>query len=377
MVDNSRTYLVITPFFPSECSFVGSYIFDQLNEIRKQSDFNIHIIKVVSLLSKERDYSFGGFTVRVFKLIDFPFFIFPGFFNWINKIRIKSFLRRNKIEDIKFSHSHVSYPSAYLVEDIQCKKIIQHHGLDVLQLMNGRNKYIRSIQRSFLIQNTIKYLNDADLNIGVSNLVLQKLRFFENYDPKREFVLYNGVDTSKFFKKKTCKSSVFTVGCIANFWDIKAQIILIKSAQRILEGRDINLRLIGSGPTIKSCKEYVFKNKLSKYISFEKEMAHEDLNDFYNGIDLFVLPSYSEALGCVYLEAWATETPFIAIKGQGISEITPDQDRMLSIKNDIEDLADKIIYFMDHSFELRFVSDFNIENTIYEFLSLDIFNKDV
>ena len=71
------------------------------------------------------------------------------------------------------------------------------------------------------------------------------------------------------------------------------------STQNIIKGYHLNLRFIGSGPTIKSCKKYVKQHNLSKFISFEKELVHEKLNDFYNSIDLFVLPSYYEALGCV------------------------------------------------------------------------------
>ena len=373
---NDNVYLVITPFFPSNKSFVGSYIFDQLNEIRKQSSFNIELVKVSSIFSDEKDYSFKGFYVRIFKTIDFPFFIFPGVFNWINKLRFRRFLKKRKIENITLSHSHVSYPSSYLVEDLECKKIIQHHGLDVLQLMNGRNKFIRNAQRRFLIRNTIKHLNCAEINIGVSDLVLQQLRSYDTYNPKREFVLYNGVDTSKFFKKGTPRNDIFTIGCVANFWKIKGQIILIKSVQKILEdGNNIKLRLIGSGSTLQFCKKYVFENKLSKYIVFESEIAHEKLNDFYNEIDLFVLPSYYEALGCVYIESWATETPYIAIQEQGVSEIIPDKTKMLAKQNNIQDLANKIEFFVNNEFKLESVSNFDIKNTICDFLSLDIFEK--
>ncbi len=374
MVEKSKIYLVLTPFFPSKDSFVGSYIFDQLSQIREQSNFNIEIVKVVSLFSNEKDYSFQHFSIRIFKLIDFPFFLFPGVFNYINKRRFRSFLEKNKISDIQFSHSHVSYPSAYLVEDLECKKIIQHHGLDVLQLMNGRSKFFRNIYRNSLIKNTIKHLNNADMNIGVSNLVLQKLRGYKSYNPKKEFVLYNGVDTSKFFKKDLENNNLFTIGCIANFWKIKDQITLIKSVQKILDKKyDIRLRFIGSGPTLQSCQEYVNQNNLSKFMSFEHELAHEKLNDFYNEIDLFVLPSYYEALGCVYLESWATQTPFIGIENQGISEIVPDKIKMLSAQNDVDGLVNKILFFINHEFQLEPVGNFDIKKTIYDFLLLDIF----
>ena len=93
----------------------------------------------------------------------------------------------------------------------------QHHGLDVLQLMNGRNSLLRKIQKTYLIKNTIKHLNNVDINIGVSNLVLKQLKKYKAYEPKQEFVLYNGVDTKKFFFKKNCKNHIFTIGCVANF----------------------------------------------------------------------------------------------------------------------------------------------------------------
>jgi len=37
--------------------------------------------------------------------------------------------------------------------------------------------------------------------------------------------------------------------------------------------------------------------------------------------DVFIMPSFYEALGCVYLEAMAMKLPTIGVKGQGIDEI--------------------------------------------------------
>jgi len=377
-MDNKKTYLVITPFFPSKNSFVGSYIFDQINEIRNQSDFNIKVVKVVSAFSVEKDYKFEGFEIIIFRVIDLPFFIFPGIYNELNVVRFSSFLKKKKIKNITISHAHVSYPASYLQNSLDCKKIIQHHGLDALQLLNGRSSIIMKLQKNYLIKNTISQLNKSDLNIGVSELVLNQLREYPTYSPKDELVLYNGVDTSKFYPRKGDKNKTFTIGCVANFWEIKDQITLIKSTQKILEdGNKIKLRMIGSGPTLKSCKKYVFENNLTKYILFENEIIHEKLNDFYNSIDLFVLPSYYEALGCVYLESWATNTPFIGIEDQGISELIPEKDRktLLAEVNSTESLKEKILIAYKNRNSYSFNSRYDIKNTIFNFLSLDIFKK--
>jgi glycosyltransferase involved in cell wall biosynthesis len=368
---NKDTYLVVTPFFPSNESFVGSYIFDQLNELRNQTNFNIEIIKAVSIFSSEQDYEFKGFNVCIFKTIDFPYFIFPAVFSQINKKRFFKLLKKNKIKNIKYSHSHVSYPSAYLVEDLVCKKIVQHHGLDVLQLLNGRSNLIKKLQKNYLIKRTIRQLNRVDLNIGVSELVLNQLREYPTYAPKGEIVLYNGVDTSKFYPLYFTKNEIFTIGCVANFWEIKDQINLIKAVEAIsLEGNNILLRLIGSGIKLDECCNYVKEHNLESIISFESNKEHTELNVFYNEIDLFVLPSYYEALGCVYLESWATNTPFIGIEGQGISELMPDHEKgnLLAVKQSIDSLKEKILGEYNRRRIYPFVSKYDIKNTIKEFV---------
>src|SRR5690606_10263582 len=135
---------------------------------------------------------------------------------------------------------------------------------------------------------------------------------------------YNGVDKSKFFQKKSLKhSGIFHIGCVANFSSIKDQITLIKATEILINQSNPNIKVtfVGTGPTRGKCEEYIYKNNLSKFFNFIDSIPHRQLNDFYNEIDLFVLPSYYEALGCVYLEAYSTGTPFVGVYDQGIEEL--------------------------------------------------------
>ena len=107
------------------------------------------------------------------------------------------------------------------------------------------------MQRSFLINNSINHLNKIDLNIGVSKKVLNELNQYSNYKPIKETVLYNGVNTSKFFNLEKHKNEIFTIGCVANFWKIKDHITLIKSVEFLYhQGIDVKVRIIGSGGTV-------------------------------------------------------------------------------------------------------------------------------
>ena len=87
--------------------------------------------------------------------------------------------------------------------------------------------------------------------------------------------------------------------------------------------------------------------KLENYVNFKDQVEHHKLNQFYNSIDIFVFSSYYEALGCVYLEAWSTETPFIGVENQGISELLNEDQKvkMLSKEKDATDLSYKILFY--------------------------------
>tara|TARA_B100000767_G_scaffold275133_1_gene310611 strand:+ start:546 stop:1703 length:1158 start_codon:yes stop_codon:yes gene_type:complete len=384
-MENKKKYVVISPLFPNDNNHTGSYVYDQVKAIIDLSDYNVKVLKVTSILSSEKDYNFKGIEVKVFKVFDLPFFIFPGLFNWLNAIRIKRFFKTNDlVSELDVIHAHICYPSAYLANSIatilNVRTMIQHHGIDVLQLRNGRLSFITKIQKSILRNRSLKQLNKIDLNISVSNRVKNELNLYPNYSPQQEYVLYNGVDRTKFYNMNIGKSTdKFYIGCVANFWKIKDQITLIKSTKKLLEeGCKIKLRLIGSGSTLQFCKKYVVDNNLTKYIIFEKEIAHQKLNDFYNSIDLFVLPSYYEALGCVYLESWATNTPFIGIENQGISELISEKERknLLAEEQSAESLEEKIWIAYNNRRSYPFDEKYDIKNTISTFINSPFFKSD-
>jgi glycosyltransferase involved in cell wall biosynthesis len=135
-----------------------------------------------------------------------------------------------------------------------------------------------------------------------------------------------------------------------------------------LKNLKIKTIFIGSGPDLASCKEYVLKNNL-KNVTFSTEVDHHELNSFYNSIDLFVLPSYYEALGCVYMEAMQVGKPIVAVKKQGIEELIDSNDKkyFLMEKGNVEQLMDLIRYHYEN-INKKYDYDFSIENYISTFL---------
>jgi glycosyltransferase involved in cell wall biosynthesis len=385
-MENKKQYIIISPFFPNDNNHAGSYVYDQAKTLIDITNYDIKVIKVVSIFSNEKDYLFRGIKVKIFRVFDFPFFIFPGIFNFINSFRIKQFFNKhNYLKNLDVIHAHVCYPSAYLANAVssivKVKTIAQHHGIDALQLLNGRLSFLTKLQKETLKNRSLNQLNKIGLSLSVSNRVRLALHSYSNYEPKNEFILYNGVDRDKFYNTNSVKThDKYIVGSIANFWPIKDHISLIKAIELlVLEGiTDIQLKLIGTGETLQFCKNYVKNHNLSKFVFFEKERSHDFINSFYNEIDLFVLSSYYEASACVLMESWATETPILSIKNQGISELIPEYEinNLLADEKSPISLKEKILGEYHRKRSYPFDEKYDIKNTIKEFMNHSFFKSD-
>ena len=385
-MENRKQYIIISPFFPNDTNHVGSYVYDQAKTLIDITNYDVKVIKVVSIFSNERDYLFNGIKVNIFRVLDLPFFIFPGMFNFINSFRIKNFFGKHSyFDNLDVIHAHVCYPSAYLANAVssiaKVKTIVQHHGIDALQLLNGRLSFLTKLQKETLKNRSLNQLNKIGLNLSVSNRVRLALHSYSNYKPRNEFILYNGVDRNKFYNTNSVKTyDKYLVGSIANFWPIKDHISLIKAIELlVLDGiTDIQLKLIGTGETLQFCKNYVNNHNLSAFVFFEKEKPHILINNFYNEIDLFVLSSYYEASACVLMEAWASETPILSIKNQGISELIPEYeiDNLLADEKSPISLKEKILGEYHRKRSYPFDEKYDIKNTIKEFMNYSFFKSD-
>lgn len=350
-------YLEITPFYPTVNSFRGPYIYDQVKALQKNGQYEIIVLKPRSIFSKINKYTFDNTTVYLFPFIKMPGNIFNGIQNKINVYLFKKYIKKSNIDIFKvnYAHAHSSLlsiiPIALKKINPQIKTILQHHALDPYGLKNGKLK-TNMFNLNYKVNNNLKLFSQIDVHVSISNRVEENLRIFpqisefetddvyksilfkiRNKKPtilNKSIILYNGVDSNKFYKITRYKEdNEFTIGCIGNFTKIKDQITLIKAIKLLIIDKgytDIKLKLIGSGYEMSKCIDYVNKNNLERFIHFYEEVNHRKLLDFYNTLDLFILPSYYEGLGCVYLEANACGVPFIACKFQGIGDFIKEEE---------------------------------------------------
>jgi glycosyltransferase involved in cell wall biosynthesis len=374
----NNNYLVITPFFPSKDNFRGPYVLDQVKAIQNVSEYQVTVLKPKPIFSKLQDYQFEGVNVHYFKRVVLPSNILPGLFKGLSAyFFLKKLNQLNlNVKDIEVVHAHVTdngyYANVLKRKNPKIKIVLQHHGFDVLSLENGKLKHW-SWHRHWVKRYGVNICNQIDVHLGVSEKTLNCVSAFSDIKMKSSYVLYNGVDSKKFYPIKGLKDdSIFKIGCIANFWPLKDQITLIKAAEQlILKGMNhLKVVFIGSGALLENCKAYVASHQLESHITFQKEMTHQELNAFYNTLDLYVMPSYYEAFGCVYTEAYACGVPFMAVKGQGIAELIPqaDKDIWLIHPKNSDDLIKCITNYVTHKPQQKLITSIEINALVLTYL---------
>ena len=375
-----KVYLILTPFFPEADAFQGPFIYDQARAIERMGNFRVVVVKPYAFWAKAEDYTFGG--VRVLRCPHYapPSCLLPN--AWSDALSVRALLKKLSkegisLQDIAVCHAYVTDLGFYAVRlkrmNPVIKTIVQHHGFDVMTETSGKLARI-GWHKAWMRRYGRKICNEADLNVGVSRRTLDYVKAVKGVQLKAEYVLYNGVDTSLFNPGKgKAPHEGFVIGCIANFWPLKDQLTLIRAAERLfVDGMaDLRVRFIGQGATLASCKEYVKTKGLDAHISFLSEVNHDQLPDFYRSLDLFVLPSYWEAFGCVYTEAYACGVPFMAVKGQGIAEIVPadEQDYWLIDKGDDKMLAQLIRTYREKPRPQRLTIDISIDALVGNFIT--------
>ena len=377
---------------------------DQAKAIQRSGRYEVIVVNV----NYDTDYVYEGIKVYSMMGVHAGSFLCPPLYDIINFRRFKAVLFRSKINpgQIAVVHTHLITTACYgvrlkrLNKNIKC--LVQLHDADPLFTIVREPKWdIFNIKRYLYYRHHRDLLESVDAAVAISQSVarvakefprqgvlnsyvpmqksMRALRFCRSPRQMHFIVLHNGVDVNIFcrsgevVKRGQGVGNGLTIGCIGNFIELKDQISLIKAVEKVngespgLVGR---LVFVGSGPLLGVCKAYVERQGLSGIVEFTTEVEHEQLADFYRSLDLFVLPSYFEGLGCVFLEAYACGTPFITCEGQGIEDYIFPEDRSLWLcrQQDFEDLAGKILQYYKNRLTQRLRGETDIDKLVPVFL---------
>lgn len=328
---------------------VGSFLMNTENTISKKYKFDYLILEDVN---KSQFIQFVEKRGSKVYLIDEKL----SLTNY-SKIRDKI---DNLLNNVNYRIVHIHSPNiATLV-----LPIFKKHNIPIRILHSHSTKYsdnkLKSI-RNYLIE--LPMYNYTTHLIACSEVAGKFL-----FGKKKYTVIYNGIDTNRFHYKSTPKgNNKCIIGHVGNFVPVKNHDYIIKVFKNLSEINDkYELWLFGDGETKARIQEEVNHLNLSEKVKFYGRVP--DIENYYDKIDLLLLPSLYEGFPVAAMEAQAHGLPIIASTNVTTEIDFYGDDLFLDIKErEIKTWVEAIINLgssnKKEKSEKFIKSEFNIEET--------------
>lgn len=306
--------------------------------------------KILSKQLKDRGFevveSWGGLSpVSKKALCIFPFTAGFVFFNFL---RLLLFFKYKKKIDIIYMQS--------LNEKLLMTPLALLLGLKVLWVEHAR------IGR-WLLKNPFLFLYKM-WSQWVSIVCVSKQQSYQLNWLKNLNTIINGVDTT-FFKpingnradflaKKNLKidEGERIIGAVARLYKDKGINILLEAFAKLLhKNTEVQLLIVGIGPEKEKLIKLARKLLIFNRVHFLGEISRVEMPEFYNCLDVFVLPSsLHDPFGLVVAEAMACRKPVIVTRICGIADnITNYKNGLVIKENDFKVLSTAIYAILNDS----------------------------
>ena len=396
MNDAQKTYLYMTPFFPSPESWRGGFCYDAVKALMRNGDYTVRVMVV----GEGADYEIDGIPVARFPrrtVGDSDYF--PYLQRWQNERLFLRKLAGMGIDPTDVAVCHINEVSEYAVyagalkkRNPKCLTLATHHwACDWASTKFGRFGYVPVLSEiKYLWLHHLNLLLDVHLFVseagkrgfgkyltGVEVWIMADIRqqlLFPRLLPPMRYkeakVVYNGVDR-RLFHPAPIPHEGYVIGCVGNFTPGKRQIDLLEAFPDILKAMpDARLRFLGSGTELESCKRFVRENGLADKVEFLSEVPHTEMPKFYNLLDVFVLPSVNEAFCCALIEAQACGLPIICCKGISTEEVMNEEAKKIFLVEPYSPraIATRISDVRERHLTTDFAIDLDIDATVQSFL---------
>ena len=230
------------------------------------------------------------------------------------------------------------------------KKIIRHFSPDIVHTHLARaTLYAGRICTSLFVPLVVKTHNYVNLKYyrGVNKFISttrdQKQYLIDNGVNENKVVIIPNFSCNKSVVKKTHKKDParFVIVAYGRMVEKKGFEILLEAIRRTLDrGFKLELKLGGDGPLKDKLMHLCNRLQLQNYTKFPGWI--NNVSEFLDQADLFVLPSLDEPFGIAVLEAMSHGVPVVSTRTRGPMEILDEQTAWLADIGNVDDLTDKI-----------------------------------
>jgi glycosyltransferase involved in cell wall biosynthesis len=183
----------------------------------------------------------------------------------------------------------------------------------------------------------------------------------EKYRNKIYIAHRHFLDFSEFKINKKFDERENVVGYIGRLSEEKGVLNFVKAIPEILKERgEIKFLIGGNGQLLDEIKKYLIESNLNSKVKLTGWISHIELPDYLNELKLVVLPSYTEGLPNLMLEAMACGTAVLATSVGGIPDVIKDGDTGFIMENNSpECIAKNVMRVLTHPNPGR-----NVENAM-------------
>lgn len=305
---------------------------------KKGIDFSVACTPSDNLIQYANEMEFQAFPVKILRRIS-------PIQDFLSVIKLFSYIKKNRF-DIVVSHSPkgglLGMLASYLAGTK--KRVFFRHGL-VFETERGLKRHLLIFMEKLTgsLANQVVHVSES----------LQKLAEDLNLNSSSKNVILNigscnGIDTKKFARRpKSTFINELVVGFVGRLCKDKGVEELLEAWKTIIKSRsDVRLLLVGpiderTGLSQDSV-DYIYSENSISYVG---EVS--DTSNWYNEMDIFVLPSHREGFGMVNLEAAASELPVITTLITGCKNSIIENVTGTFTNGSPHDLVDKILLYVE------------------------------
>lgn len=194
-------------------------------------------------------------------------------------------------------------------------------------------------QSSFLHRSLLKWiLRHADVLCSSSEIMAQEMQLYMGQEQVVEIIPF-GVDTTRFspplgehHPKSSLIDDPVVFGVAKGLHTVYGLDLLIEAfAQVHCHFPQTLLRIAGDGPQCSSLKALAKKLGIDGSIEWLGHLPNANVADFYQTVDIVVIPSRQESFGVTAVEGAACARPVIASRVGGLTEVIVDGETGLLV----------------------------------------------
>ncbi len=168
---------------------------------------------------------------------------------------------------------------------------------------------------------------------------------------RNHFTIYNALPTtisiSQQAKSHECPLSI---GVVSRLETIKGMDLVIPAFARIkTQHEEMRLLIVGDGTLRRQMERQVQEAHLEEAVEFAGRQPQEKLQNYYDRIDILLMPSRSEGFGLTAIEGMARGCVVVAARTGGLPEVVKDEVvGLLHKPEDVSDLTTHINRLIEH-----------------------------